>query len=220
MEINILPSHIFNKIAAGEVVERPASVVKELVENSIDAGATSVKIEVKNGGTTLIKITDNGKGIHPEDMPTAFAPHATSKIKTEDDLANISTLGFRGEALASISSVSKIKMTSATKDSETATCITLEGGKILSVTEAGEPQGTTIEVSDLFFNVPARKKFLKSQRSEEDAISSIVEKFILSNPNVSIKYFLNDKEVFNFNASELKNAIFTVYGKNTANNNQ
>ncbi len=216
MEINILPSHVFNKIAAGEVVERPASVVKELVENSIDAGATSVRIEVKNGGIELIKITDNGKGIHPEDMPTAFAPHATSKIKTEEDLASIATLGFRGEALASISSVSKIKMTSATKDSEFASCIVLEGGKILSVSEAGEPQGTTIEVSDLFFNVPARKKFLKSQRSEEDAISSVVERFILSNPNISFKYILNDKEVFNFNASDLANAIFTVYGKNTA----
>ena len=160
-KINILDPSIYNLIAAGEVVERPVSVVKELVENSIDAGATDITVEIKDGGTTFIEISDNGSGIDESDFKAVFLPHATSKIKIAADLETIGTLGFRGEALASIASVAKVTLTSKTKESELATSLTVEGGVYGEITKLGANTGTTITVKDLFFCVPARAKFLK-----------------------------------------------------------
>ena len=168
-----LDRHVADLIAAGEVVERPASAVKELVENAVDAGATQITVEVQNGGMTFLRVTDNGCGIAPEDAPTAFLRHATSKIRTKEDLAAIGTLGFRGEALAAISSVSRIDLLTKAAEAD-GVSLHLEGGVVTSQQPAGCPQGTTILVRDLFFNTPARMKFMKSDSAESSAIAAVV----------------------------------------------
>ena len=217
-KINILDSYIYNRISAGEVVERPASVVKEAVENSIDAGAKNITIEIKCGGKKLIKIVDDGCGIDYEDLEKAFLPHATSKISKIDDLDSIKTMGFRGEALATIASVSKIELISKTENCDYAGKICLEGGKILSKTECGAPEGTTFIIKDLFFNTPARLKFLKSDKQEESFITNIINKLLLANNNVNFKYIVDNKIIYNSTISGLKNKIYTIYGKETFDN--
>ena len=191
-KINILDSSIYNRISAGEVVERPASVVKELIENSLDAKASFITIEIKAGGTKLIKIVDNGIGVEYGDLKKAFLPHATSKISNVEDLDEISTLGFRGEALASISSVSRVEMYSKPSNSEVGGKIIVNGGAFEDVTEYGCIDGTTIIVKDLFYNTPARLKFLKGIKQEENAITNIINRLILANPNISFKYIIDD----------------------------
>ena len=217
-KINVLDSSIFNRISAGEVVEKPASVVKELVENSIDAGATAITIEIAEAGVKEIKISDNGCGINFEDLQSAFLPHATSKIKEIDDLYNISTLGFRGEALASVGSVAKVTLQSKTKDSEFGGKIEVDGGKINKPEECACVDGTTISVKNLFFNVPARAKFLKSNKVEESSITSYVSRLILANPNISFKYIIDGIIEYQTSGQGLKEAIYTIYGKDTVNN--
>ena len=181
-----LDRHVADLIAAGEVVERPASAVKELVENAVDAGATQLTVEVQNGGMTFLRVTDNGCGIAPEDAPTAFLRHATSKIRTKEDLAAIGTLGFRGEALAAISSVSRIDLLTKTAEAE-GVSLHLEGGVVTSQQPAGCPQGTTILVRDLFFNTPARMKFMKSDSAESSAIAAVVQQQALAHPEISFR---------------------------------
>ena len=176
---------VANQIAAGEVVERPASVIKELLENSLDAGATRVRIVTEAGGVKRLQVADDGCGIHPADLSLAVHRHATSKIRGSDDLDGVSSLGFRGEALASIASVAKVRLTSRTADADTATCIEVHGGRLLGKTPAAHPVGTTVEVSDLFFNTPARRKFLKTERTEQTQIEQVVRRLALANPEVS-----------------------------------
>lgn len=217
--INILDQHTANKIAAGEVVERPSSVVKELVENSIDANSKNITIEINEGGLSLIKIIDDGNGINKDDIEIAFLPHATSKISTVEDIYNICTLGFRGEALASIASISKISLKSKTSEADNGSEIILEAGKKLSLQEVGMNNGTIMEVKDLFYNVPARKKFLKSISRESSLINDIVTRIALSNPDISIKLFNNDKRIINtYGTGNLKDVIRTLYGKNVYDN--
>ncbi len=216
-KINLLDSSIYNLIAAGEVVERPASVVKELVENSIDAGAKNIKIEIIDGGIKQIKVSDDGMGIEKEYLKNAFMPHATSKIEKAEDLNNILTLGFRGEALASIAAISNVKMISKVNSEELGNQITLSAGKILSQSEVGASNGTTIIVEDIFFNVPARAKFLKKAKSEEQEITNMVERFVLANPKLNISYFADGKQIFSSEGSTLKDAIYCVYGKEAVN---
>ncbi len=212
--IHILDNNTINKIAAGEVVERPSSVVKELVENSIDAGAGAVTIEIRDGGTTLIRITDNGSGISKEDVEKAFIRHATSKIEKIDDLENVISLGFRGEALASIASVSQVEMITKTKDSDIGTKIEIYGGKIIEKTEAASNNGTSISVKNLFFNVPARRKFLKKPSVESGYISDIINKIALGHPEVSIKYINNSNTMLHTSGNnDLKTAFYHIYGK-------
>ncbi|MFA6859819.1 MAG: DNA mismatch repair endonuclease MutL [Clostridia bacterium] len=217
-KINILESSVYNKIAAGEVVERPASALKELIENSIDAGSTSISIEIDEGGTKKIKVSDNGCGIEPEDIKNAFLCHATSKIKNEQDLDSIKTLGFRGEALSSIAAVSCVSLVTKTSFNETATKIVLEAGEVKSVEEMSSPVGTTIVVTNLFYNVPARIKFLKKPKYEEIDISSMVSRMILANPNISFKLIINGKIVYSTIGRGTKDAIFEVYGEEIFNN--
>lgn len=214
--IQVLSRHTANQIAAGEVVERPASVVKELVENSIDAGSTAVTVEISGGGIEYIRVTDNGSGIIPEDLPTAFLSHATSKISTADDLAHIETLGFRGEALASIAAVSMLTMRTRTKDADEGAIIRIEGGEVKENTPFGCPEGSTTEVRNLFYNVPARLKFLKSQRAEAGAISDYISRVIMANPAISFKLISNGKQLYHSPGDgQLKSAIFCVYGGET-----
>lgn len=218
-KIRILDDDLITKIAAGEVVERPASVVKELVENSIDAGASIIEIEIENGGISLIKITDNGHGIEKDDVELAFLRHTTSKIENENDLYNIRTLGFRGEALASICAVSKVEMITKTKDDITGTKIYIEGGEIIDKIECGAPDGTTIIVKDLFYNTPARLKFLKTPSREAMVVSEIVQSLALSNENISFKYKSNDKLVLATKGDgNLLNAIIALYGRQVKDN--
>ncbi len=212
-KINILPPEVFNKISAGEVVERPASVVKELVENSIDAGATLIEIRIIDGGITKISISDNGCGIEKEDLEKAFLPHATSKIATEDDLYSIASLGFRGEALASIGAVSEVEITSRSTQSQTGWSISHCGGVSTPVFEKGAPVGTSINVSNIFYNTPARKKFLKTPRKEESEITAFVTKLILANPEISFKYYADNELVYSSTGRGLKDAVFAIYGK-------
>ena len=187
-KINVLGFDVANLIAAGEVVDRPASVVKELCENSIDAGAKSITVEIRHGGTTFIRISDNGCGIEPEDVPLTVLRHATSKIATAEDLSAIGTLGFRGEALAAIASVCKMKILTRALGFEFGTLMVCEGGEIIDISETGASQGTTVVVSELFYNVPARRKFLKKDASEGAAVSAVMEKLAVSCPDVAIKY--------------------------------
>lgn len=213
--INILNEDTANKIAAGEVVERPSSVVKELIENSIDANSKNILIEIEEGGTSIIRIVDDGDGIYKEDISKAFLPHATSKIKKSEDIYNISTLGFRGEALPSIASVAKVSLKSRQENEEFGYEIVIEGGKASEVTECGVNKGTIIEVRDLFFNVPARKKFLKSASKEGSLINDIITRIALSNPGISFKLYNNHKKILHtFGNGELKDTIRTIYGKN------
>ena len=216
--INILDKSIFNRIAAGEVVEKPASVVKELVENSIDAGATHITIEIVNGGIKKIRVTDNGCGMDLENLPKAFLPHATSKISCLDDLDKIGTLGFRGEALSSIASVAKITAISKTKQNESGSKIYIEGGEVVEITETGCVDGTSISVEDLFYNVPARAKFLRKPKTEESEITNLVSRLILANPTKAIKYVVDGKTIYNSTATDLKDAIYTIYGASAVEN--
>lgn len=211
--INVLDSSVYNHIAAGEVVERPASVIKELVENSIDAGATRIDIEIENGGINKIKVSDNGIGIDKQFVKTAFLPHATSKISKIDDLDNILTLGFRGEALASIAAVSKVLMVTKPENQDIASAIEIESGAVLKEYETGRTTGTTTTISDLFFNVPARKKFLKKDKSEEQEVTALVSRFILANPTIYFSYKADGKTIFSSPGTNLEDAIFSVYGK-------
>src|SRR5213080_4213594 len=181
--IHVLPEHVANKIAAGEVVERPASVVKELLENSLDAGSTRIRIQVEAGGKRLIQITDNGCGMTRDDALLAFERHATSKIQSAEDLLTVATLGFRGEALPSIASVSRLKLETRAAAESSGTILEINGGKIFRVEEAGLPEGTAITVRDLFFNTPARKKFLKAESTELSHIASLVTHYALAHPD-------------------------------------
>ena len=216
-KINILPKEIAELIAAGEFVEIPASVVKELLENAIDAGASSVTVEIKNGGITYIRVTDNGCGINREDISTAFISHATSKIKERDDLNAIITLGFRGEALASIAAVSAVEVLTRTPEEETGTRYCIKAGEETFLDDAGCPLGTTIVVRDLFFNTPARMKFLKKDVSEANAVAGVVDRIALSNPNVSIRFIREGKSVlFTSGSGDLKTTAFEIFGKDFA----
>ena len=209
-----LSPHVANLIAAGEVVERPASVVKELLENAVDAGASQVTVEIRDGGMTFLRVTDNGCGMLPEDARTAFLRHATSKLRTADDLAAISTMGFRGEALAAIASVSRIDLLTKTPGSVSGTSLLLEGGNILEESEAGCPDGTTIIVRDLFFNTPARMKFMKSDSVEGGRIASVVQQQALAHPGVSFRFLRDGKEVLSTpGAGDLESAVYSVYGR-------
>lgn len=213
-KINKLPKNIWELIAAGEVVERPASVVKELLENSIDAGATAITLEIQNGGIRYIRITDNGCGIQREDVPLAFVSHATSKISQADDLDAIGTLGFRGEALASVAAVSKTEIMTKTADETVGTRMEIAGGESVSLDDAGCPVGTTIIIRELFYNTPARMKFLKTDKSESMAVAGIIDKIALSHPEISIRFIKDGKEVMCTNGnSQLIDAIYSVYGK-------
>lgn len=216
-KIKVLPKEIAELIAAGEVVERPASVIKELMENAIDAGSSSVTVEIKNGGITYIRVTDNGCGISREDIRNAFISHATSKISTRDDLYAIGTLGFRGEALASIAAVSNVEVLTRTPEEETGTRYCISAGEETLVDDAGCPLGTTIVVRDLFFNTPARMKFLKKDVSEANAVAGIVDKIALSNPDVSIRFIREGKSaLFTSGSGDLKTAAYEIFGKDFA----
>ncbi len=216
-KINILDKFTAEKIAAGEVVERPASVIKELIENSIDAGATTVTIEIKDGGTTYMRVADNGSGMDKSDARSAFLRHATSKIKTENDLESIKTLGFRGEALCSIAAVSRTELFTKQRTEMEGTHVKVEGGEETVFESAGCPDGTTIVVKDLFFNTPARLKFLKKDYQEAAAIADVVSKQALSHPDVSIRLISGGKDtLFSPGDNTLKNAVHAVYGKDIA----
>ena len=213
-----LDRHVADLIAAGEVVERPASAVKELVENAVDAGATQITVEVQNGGMTFLRVTDNGCGIAPEDAPTAFLRHATSKIRTKEDLAAIGTLGFRGEALAAISSVSRIDLLTKTAEAD-GVSLHLEGGVVTSQQPAGCPQGTTILVRDLFFNTPARMKFMKSDSAESSAIAAVVQQQALAHPEISFRLIRDgETQLQTSGDGERLAAIYTVFGRELAKN--
>ena len=215
--INVLPKQVAELIAAGEVVERPSSVIKELVENSIDAGSTLITVEIKNGGVTFMRVTDNGCGIAREDVTTAFKRHATSKVSTEADLDSIATLGFRGEALAAISSVSRIDMLTKTKDSEIGTAYSSEGSFEVTVNDAGCPDGTTVIVRDLFFNTPARMKFLKKDVAEGNSVAAILDHVALSHPEISFRFIRDGKQVFTTSGDgKLMSAIYAVCGREFA----
>ncbi len=217
--INVLPKNIADLIAAGEVVERPSSVIKEFVENSIDAGATNITVEIKNGGKTYIRVTDNGCGIDREDVKKAFISHATSKITNIEDLDAISTLGFRGEALASVCAVSRVELLTATPDSDFGTRYVIEGGEEILLDDAGCPVGTTIIVRDLFYNIPARMKFLKKDVQEGNYIATLMERIAVSNPNVSFKFIRDGKLQFSTPGdNDLKSAIYAVFGKEFTDN--
>ena len=194
-KIHVLDQNTINQIAAGEVIDRPASIVKELMENAIDAGATMISVEIKDGGTSLIRITDNGSGIEKDDIKVAFLRHATSKIKTALDLISVSSLGFRGEALSSIASVCQVELITKTEDAITGIRYKIEGGKEVTFEEIGAPEGTTFIVKNIFFNTPARRKFLKTAQTEAGYISEIVEKIALSHPEISISFINNNQEL-------------------------
>lgn len=215
--INVLPKNVAELIAAGEVVERPASAVKEMIENSIDAGASSVTVEIKNGGVKYIRVTDNGCGIHREDVRTAFISHATSKISTGEDLDAIFTLGFRGEALPSIAAVSRLSLMTKTEDDETGTAIEIHGGEEISFEETGCPTGTTVIIRDLFFNTPARMKFLKKDMTEGTYVSDVVAKTAISHPGVKFNLIKDGKSVLSTPGNgKLIDAVFSVFGKEIA----
>lgn len=217
--IVLLDDNTINKIAAGEVIERPASVVKELMENSIDAGATSINVEIKNGGISYIRITDNGKGIAPDDMEIAFERHATSKIRKAEDLETVTSMGFRGEALASIAAISKVSMTSKTQDNEIGYKVEIEGGKLTNKEEAGCPKGTTIVITDLFFNTPVRYKFLKKDFTEAGYIEDAVTRLALVHPEVAIKLISSGKTIIQTPGNQdPKSTIYSIYGKDIAEN--
>ena len=213
-KINVLDFEIANLIAAGEVVERPSSVMKELIENSIDSGATSIVAEIKRGGVALIRVSDNGCGMEAEDLPVSLKRHATSKISRREDLDGISTLGFRGEALAAISSVSVVTIITKTATAEIGSMLTSEGGKIIDISEVGCADGTTVVVENLFYNVPARRKFLKKDSTEAMNCAALVEKVALSRPDISIQLLVDGEERFKTPGNNnLLDTIYAVYGK-------
>ena len=216
-QIKILDTHTINKIAAGEVVERPASVVKELVENSIDAKASSITVEIKNGGVDLIRVTDNGVGIPKDQVETAFLRHATSKITTAEDLYEVISLGFRGEALASIAAVSHVELLTKVKEATTGKRLAISGGKISESEEVACPNGTTFIMRHLFYNVPARKAFLSSSGTEAAKISDYIYKLALAHPEIAFKYIQNSKTIFTTSGDhELKHSILNIYGREYA----
>jgi DNA mismatch repair protein MutL len=211
--IRVLPDHVANQIAAGEVVERPASVAKELVENAIDAGAKRIVIDVESGGRRLLKVSDDGDGMVRDDAVLAFERHATSKIARSEDLNNIATLGFRGEALASIASVARVELTTKTEDAGAATRVSIEGGKMRDVKDAAHPRGTTIAVRDLFFNVPARRKFLRSEATESFHLTNLVTHYALAHPEIALTLTNNGREVLRVSpASDLRERAYQVFG--------
>ena len=216
--IVLLDELTINQIAAGEVIERPASVIKEMVENSIDAGATNITVEIKNGGISYIKVTDNGKGIAQDDLEIAFERHATSKIRSAEDLNTVVSMGFRGEALASIASISNVEMVSKTKEQETGYKIVVEGGNILQKEEIGCQTGTSITVRNLFYNTPVRYKFLKKDYTESGYIEDVITRIALVNPEISIKLINTGKTVIQTNGNgDIKSVIYNIYGKDIAN---
>ena len=211
--IKVLSQYTANQIAAGEVVERPASIVKELVENAIDAGASTITIETKGGGLESIRVVDSGSGIAAEDAETAFLRHATSKISTAEDLSHIETLGFRGEALASIAAVAHVTLKTRTEEEEAGTLLRISGGTVQEKCEIGIPNGTTLEVENLFFNVPARLKFIKSARAESAYISEYVSRMLMAKPGIAFRLIQNGKTVFqSAGDGNLQDAIYCVYG--------
>ena len=215
--IVLLDDLTINKIAAGEVIERPASVIKEMLENSIDAGATNITIEIKNGGISYIRITDNGKGIPEDDMEMAFERHATSKIRSAEDLSTVTSMGFRGEALASIAAIARVEMISKTADQENGYKVVVEGGNILEKSEAGSPVGTSITVTNLFYNTPVRYKFLKKDYTEAGYIEDIVTRIALVHPEIAIKLINTGKTIIQTNGNnDLKTVIYSIYGKDIA----
>lgn len=216
-KIRVLPPHLANQIAAGEVVERPASIVKELVENAIDAGASAVTVSLHEGGLSSILVADNGSGISPEDAPNAFLRHATSKISSAEDLDAINSLGFRGEALASIGAVAVVTMLTRTKDSDTGTKIVFDNGQMLTNQESACVFGTSIRVENLFAKVPARLKFLKSARTEAGYCGDYMTRMILCRPDIAFRFLHNDKVVYEtYGDGELKSAVFALYGSAVA----
>lgn len=219
MGIQLLDQNTINKIAAGEVIERPSSVVKELVENAIDAGAMAITVEIKEGGISFIRVTDNGSGINKNEIDIAFKRHATSKIKSIEDLITVSSLGFRGEALASISAVSQVELITKTKDSITGTRYISEGGQKMSIEDIGAPDGTTFIVRNLFFNTPVRRKFLKSAATEAGYINSLMQYLALSHPDISFRFINNNQNKLHTSGNmKLKDIIYNVYGRDiTAN---
>lgn len=216
-KINVLSFEVANLIAAGEVVERPASVLKELIENSIDSGATQIIAEIKKGGVALIRVSDNGCGMEKDDLPVALKRHATSKIKEKSDLNSIMTLGFRGEALAAIASVCQLTIISKTAHADTATMLTAEAGTVVDISEVGASDGTTVVVENLFYNVPARRKFLKKDSTEAMNVTALVEKVALSRPDISIQLLVDGEEKFKTPGnSSLYDTIYSVFGKSFA----
>lgn len=212
-KIRVLADHVANQIAAGEVVERPASVAKELVENSIDAGATRITIEIEAGGRRLLKISDDGEGMVRDDAVLAFERHATSKIRASEDLAAIGTLGFRGEALASIASVAKVELTTSTEGAASATRVTIDGGRMRDVKDAAHPRGTTIAVRDLFFNVPARRKFLRAEATETFHLTNLVTHYALAHPEIAFTFVNNGREVVRASpAKDLRERAYQIFG--------
>lgn len=217
--IQVLDQATINQIAAGEVIERPASIVKELLENAIDAKSTAITVEIKEGGIGFIRITDNGCGIDREDVKVAFLRHSTSKICTAEDLVSVSSLGFRGEALSSIAAVSQVELITKTQSSLTGTRYVIEGGVEKSIEEIGVPEGTTFIVRNLFFNTPARRKFLKSPVTEGGYISDIVERIALSHPDISVRFIVNNQnKLHTAGNGKLKDVIYTIYGRDIASN--
>ena len=217
MKINVLPLAVYNKIAAGEVVDRPYSVVKELVENAIDAGATEIKVEIEGGGKRLIRVTDNGSGMGKGDLPLAYSSHATSKLYSADDLFSIRTLGFRGEAIASVAAVSRMEIVSRTQEGD-AYSLACEGGALGEVRPAAGAKGTVVTVEDLFYNVPARLKFLKSDAQEEADIGGVMARFLLSRPQISFEYIAGGKVKYRSFGDGLQAALAAVYGAETIGN--
>src|ERR1041385_2122815 len=212
-KIRVLADHVANQIAAGEVVERPASVAKELVENSIDAGARRITIEIEAGGRRLLKVSDDGEGMVRDDAVLAFDSHATSKIRVTEDLAAIGTLGFRGEALASIASVAKVELTTCTEDAKAATRVTIDGGRMRDVKDAAHPRGTTIAVRDLFFNIPARRKFLRAEATETYHLTNLVTHYALAHPEIAFTFVNNGREVVRAApATDLRERAYQIFG--------
>lgn len=219
MSIQVLDQKTINKIAAGEVIERPSSVVKELVENAIDAGATAVTIEIKDGGISFIRITDNGSGISKDDIPMAFLRHSTSKIKSIEDLMNVSSLGFRGEALSSIAAVSQVELITKTADDFTGSRYVIEGGNEISLEEVGAPDGTTFIVRNLFYNTPVRRKFLKTAATEAGYVNALIEHLSLSHPDISFRFINNNQNKLHTSGNmNLKDIIYGVYGRDITSN--
>lgn len=217
-QINILPKEVYQLIAAGEVVERPSSVVKEMIENSVDAGAKNITLEIRNGGSTYIRITDDGCGIARSEVKKVFISHATSKIKVSDDLDRIGTLGFRGEAMASIAAVAKVQLLTRTADEEIGTRYEIAGGTELDFSDAGCPVGTTIVVADIFFNTPARMKFLKKDVTEANAVAGVVERIAVSHPEISFRFIRDGKQTLVTSGNgDLKSTIYSVFGREFAN---
>ena len=217
-KIVLLDDLTINQIAAGEVIERPSSVVKEMVENSIDAGAKNITIEIEKGGISLIRITDDGSGIVADDMENAFERHATSKIRKAEDLELVKTMGFRGEALASVAAISKVEMVSRTEGEQLGHKIVIEGGKTLETGEVATQKGTRITVQNLFYNTPVRYKFLKKDYTEAGYVETVVTRIALINRDVAIKLISNGKVLLQTNGSgDFKNIIYSIYGKDVAN---